>query len=164
MVSGCIFCKILEGELPVSKVYEDAYVLAFMDLYPMLPGHVLIIPKQHHVSIQGLTPAFRSHLFETGTAVALAQMSTDSPQAKLDCAAHNFFINDGPPANQHVPHVHLHVLPRAGGDLHKAFLSFASRYNNFFGVSAKRKRLDALAKNIAIHMPKQVESPLVEEC
>lgn len=159
MGEGCIFCKILEGELPASKVYEDAYVLAFMDLYPMLPGHVLVIPKQHHGSIQGLTPALRSHLFETGAEIAQAHTKTQA-----HCAAHNFFINDGPAANQHVPHVHLHVLPRTGSDLHKAILSFASRYNNFFGISAKRKRLDSLAQNIAMHMPDQVESPLIENC
>ena len=66
MSSACIFCKILRGELPVTTVYEDKFSLAFMDLYPMLPGHVLVIPKEHQGSIQQLSPGMRSHLFEVG--------------------------------------------------------------------------------------------------
>ena len=155
MSSACIFCKILRGELPVTSVYEDEFSLAFMDLYPMRPGHVLVIPKEHHGSIQQLSSKMRSHLLELGAAVAQAQVKSG-----LDCKAQNFFINDGPDANQHVPHVHLHVLPRSGADLHKALLSFVSRYNNFFGVAARRKRLNAIAKDIEVHMPKLVMSPL----
>ncbi len=155
MSSECIFCKILRGELPVTTVYEDEFSLAFMDLYPMLPGHVLVIPKEHHASIQQLSPSMRSHLFEVGAAVARAQMLSG-----LKCKSQNFFINDGPDANQHVPHVHLHVLPRSGADLHKALLSFMSRYNNIFGVAAKRRRLELLAKDIEVHMPQKVLSVL----
>ena len=155
MSSACIFCKILREELPVTIVYEDEFSLAFMDLYPMLPGHVLVIPKEHHVSIQQLSPEMRSHLLEVGAAVGQAQM-----QSGLKCKAQNFFINDGPDANQHVPHVHLHVLPRSGGDLHKALLSFVSRYNNVFGVAAKRKRLELIASDIKAHMPQKVVSAL----
>jgi len=155
MSSACIFCKILRGDLSVTTVYEDEFSLAFMDLYPMRPGHVLVIPKEHHVSIQQLSPKMRSHLFELGAAVAQAQV-----ESELKCKAQNFFINDGPDANQHVPHVHLHVLPRSGADLHKALFSFVSRYNNIFGVAAKRKRLILIAKDIKAHMPIRIESAL----
>ncbi|OUR92536.1 HIT family protein [Gammaproteobacteria bacterium 42_54_T18] len=155
MSSECIFCEILRGNLPVTTVYEDEFSLAFMDLYPMRPGHVLVIPKEHHVSILQLSPKMRSHLFELGAAVALAQA-----ESGLKCKAQNFFINDGPDANQHVPHVHLHVLPRSGADLHKALFSFVSRYNNFFGVAAKRRRLALIAKDIKTHMPRQITSVL----
>ena len=155
MSSACIFCKILRGELPVTTVYEDKFSLAFMDLYPMLPGHVLVIPKEHHGSIKQLSSGMRSHLFEVGAAVAQAQV-----QSALKCKSQNFFINDGPDANQHVPHVHLHVLPRSGADLHKALLSFISRYNNVFGVAAKRRRLELVAKDIEVHMPQKVTSVL----
>ena len=155
MPSACIFCKILLGELPVTTVYEDEFSLAFMDLYPMLPGHVLVIPKEHHGSIQQLPPSMRSHLFEVGAAVAQAQT-----QSGLKCKSQNFFINDGPDANQHVPHVHLHVLPRSGADLHKALFSFMARYNNVFGVAVKRRRLELIAKDIEVHMPQKVLSAL----
>ncbi|MBV1920868.1 MAG: HIT family protein [Pseudomonadales bacterium] len=155
MSATCIFCKILRGELPVTTVYEDEFSLAFMDLYPMRPGHVLVIPKEHHVSVQQLSPQMRFHLFELGTAIAKAQT-----ESELQCKSHNFFINDGPEANQHVPHVHLHVLPRTGADLHMALFSFVSRYNNVFGVAKKRRQLAQIAKSIEEHMPKQVVSPL----
>lgn len=155
MSSMCIFCKILRGDLPVTIVYEDEFSLAFMDLYPMRPGHVLVIPKEHHVSIQQLSPEMRSHLFELGAAVAKAQVNSE-----LKCKAHNFFINDGPDANQHVPHVHLHVLPRSGEDFHKALFSFVSRYNSFFGVAKKRNRLTSIAADIKRHMPTRVVSVL----
>ena len=97
----------------------------------------------------------RFHLFELGAVVAKAQK-----ESGLQCKSHNFFINDGPEANQHVPHVHLHVLPRSGADLHMALLSFVSRYNNVFGVAEKRRRLAQIAKGIEEHMPQQVISPL----
>lgn len=151
MARKCIFCEIISGNAPASKVYEDDVVLAFMDLYPMRPGHVLVIPKEHQGSALQLDSATRSHLFEVGMHVAQAQM-----QVGISCVSHNFFINDGPEANQHVPHVHLHVLPRTGGDLAKAMLSFTARFNNVFGKEGKRKRLDTLAASISAELPSQM--------
>jgi len=148
----CVFCKIIQGVLPATKVYEDSLVVAFMDLYPMRPGHVLVVPKEHHVSIRELTREMRAHVFEVGSEVANAQKMSG-----MDCKAHNFFINDGVAANQHVPHVHLHVLPRTGGDFHKALFSFASRYNSFFGAAEKRRRLERLAGDIANNMPTKID-------
>jgi len=164
MVSECAFCKILSGDLPASIVYEDEFVLAFMDLYPMLPGHVLVIPKTHQVTIDGLTPNVRAHLFEVGAEIARIQKTIKSPFMKKPCVAHNFFINDGPQANQHVPHVHLHVLPRGGDDFRQAIFSFVSRTNNFFGVSQKRERLDQLALSFSALMPQTVSGPLTGDC
>ncbi|OUS23693.1 HIT family protein [Gammaproteobacteria bacterium 45_16_T64] len=158
MGCACIFCEIIEGRVPVSKVYEDDAVLAFMDLYPMRPGHVLVIPKKHHLSVLTLDQCLRSHIFEVAVRVAKAQM-----EVGLSCVAHNFFINDGPDANQHVPHVHLHVLPRTGGDLYKAMLSFTSRFNNVFGKAAKRKKLDSLATKIGEKMPLDVDAQKEEQ-
>ncbi|HVL02017.1 MAG TPA: HIT family protein [Dongiaceae bacterium] len=150
-MSDCIFCSILAGAAPASVVYRDDRCMAFMDLFPMRPGHVLVIPHQHAVFIGQLDAATRSHLFEVTNAVINAQKA-----AGLPCDGNNVFLNDGPAANQHVPHVHLHALPRARGDLGKTLFSFGSRYLNYFGMAAHRARLDEMAKRIASHMAQQV--------
>ena len=149
--SDCIFCAILNGKADASVVYQDETCIAFMDLFPMRPGHVLVIPRQHQVFVGELDARTRSHLFEVGNAVIQAQKA-----AGLPCDGNNLFINDGPAANQHVPHVHLHVLPRKRGDLGKTVMTFATRYLNHFGQAAHRRRLDDMAAKIAQQMPQQV--------
>ncbi|CBL46948.1 Conserved hypothetical protein [gamma proteobacterium HdN1] len=144
---ACIFCDIVAKTAPASIVYEDAQYLAFMDLFPMRPGHTLIIPKLHAGFVSELTPELRSGVFELGNRIVEAQY-----RAGLPVQGHNLMINDGPAANQHVPHVHLHVIPRSGGDLHKAAFSFAARFTNHFGQEARRRELDAMAKRISVAM------------
>lgn len=156
-MSECIFCQIVEGKAPASVVYEDEHAMVFLDLFPMNPGHALVIPKQHAVHIAELSPSIRSHLFEITNAVVNAQKL-----AGLPCDGNNIFINDGPAANQHVPHVHIHSLPRKQGDLLKAVFTFATRFKNYFGQAALRKKLDAQAQAIAAHMPEKIVSALTE--
>lgn len=150
-MAECIFCSILKGEAQASIVYEDEDCVAFMDLFPMRPGHVLVIPRQHAVYLGELDPGLRSHLMEVCHWVIKAQKASGMP-----CDGNNVFLNDGPAANQHVPHVHFHVLPRRRGDLHKAVMSFATRYLNYFGLAAHRKGLDQTAATLNRHMPQRV--------
>ncbi len=150
-MSSCIFCAILKGEQPASIVYQDEDCMAFMDLFPMRPGHVLIIPRQHATYIGELSSQIRNHLLDVSIAVIDAQKACGLP-----CDGNNVFLNDGPAANQHVPHVHFHVLPRKQGDLAKAVFAFATRYKNIFGQAAHRQKLDQIAADIAAHMPEQV--------
>lgn len=150
-MSNCIFCSILKGEQPASIVYQDENCVAFMDLFPMRPGHVLVIPRQHATFIEELSPQVRSHLIEVSNAIVAAQKASGLP-----CDGNNLFLNDGPAANQHVPHVHFHVLPRKQGDLAKAVLAFVTRYKNMFGKEAHRQRLDEIAADIAKKMPAKV--------
>ncbi len=110
-MGNCIFCKIVSGELPAIKVHEDSKVLAFMDIYPLRRGHVLVIPKIHHQQLHELPAAYREHLVNTASRVAQALYA--SP---LRPAAVHYMVNDGPAAQQTVPHVHMHVLPRHAGD------------------------------------------------
>lgn len=140
---SCIFCEIVARKAPASIVFEDDRFLAFMDLFPMRPGHTLIIPKHHACFVSELTPGLRAGLFELGAQVLQAQQ-----RVIPGVQGHNLMINDGPVANQHVPHVHLHVIPRLPGDLPKALYSFASRYLNFFGTETRRRELDAMADAI----------------
>ena len=150
-MDNCIFCAILKGETPCSLVYEDEDCMAFMDLYPVRPGHVLVIPRQHAMFISELNRPLRGHLIEVANQIVIAQKASGLP-----CDGTNLFINDGPAANQHVPHVHLHVLPREKGDGLKAVFTFASRTLNYFGKAKKRQALDDIATTIAAHMPQKV--------
>ena len=150
-MADCIFCAIERGTGEASLVYQDEACLAFMDLFPVRPGHVLVIPRRHAVFVGELDAATRGHLFEVGNAVVNAQKA-----AGLPCDGNNLYLNDGPAANQHVPHVHLHVLPRQQGDLLKTVFTFSTRFVNYFGQVAHRRRLDELAQRIAQHMPQQV--------
>src|SRR5688572_10187817 len=116
---SCIFCDIVAKKAPASIVYEDDRYMAFMDLFPMRPGHTLIIPKHHACFVSELTPEIRGGLFDLGEKVLSAQRNSG-----LKMQGHNWLLNDGPAANQHVPHVHLHIIPRLQGDLPKAVFSF----------------------------------------
>lgn len=110
-MSDCVFCKVLAGELPSTRVYEDDTVVALMDIFPLRRGHVLVIPREHHRQVHTLPAPVRARLLEVGSRLAGAlYASTLAP------AAVHYMINDGPEAHQTVPHVHLHVLPRYRGD------------------------------------------------
>lgn len=110
-MSHCVFCAIIEGCLPAVKLYEDERVLAFMDIFPLRRGHVLVIPKTHKRQLHELDSSLRSHLVDTATRIAQALH-----HSALAPAAVHYQVNDGPAANQTVPHVHMHVLPRYRGD------------------------------------------------
>ena len=111
MTAGCVFCEILAGRAEASVVHEDGQVLAFMDIRPLTPGHLLVIPKQHAPDLASLDPAYGGPLFTVAQRMAAALRA--SP---LKPAGVNFFLADGVAAGQEVFHVHLHVLPRTPGD------------------------------------------------
>jgi histidine triad (HIT) family protein len=101
---NCIFCRIASGELPSRKVYEDDDVVAFPDLHPIAPVHLLIVPKEHFIS---LTEAQDRH------AALLGKMLLLAPRLAREQGATNGFrviINNGPDGGQEVHHLHVHVL------------------------------------------------------
>jgi histidine triad (HIT) family protein len=101
---NCIFCKIVAGQIPAKKVYEDDDLLAFHDIAPWAPVHVLVIPKQHIASMVDVT---REH------AELLGRMMVLSPKLMHDLGVTNGYrhvINTGKDGNQEVPHLHLHVM------------------------------------------------------
>ena len=106
-----VFAKILRGEIPSHKVYEDDRCVAILDLFPINPGHVLVIPKVEAVTVPELDPTLAAHLF-----MVAAKLSKAVRNAAPKCEGVNFWISDGAPAGQEVPHVHLHVIPRFAGD------------------------------------------------
>lgn len=100
----CIFCKIVAGQIPAKKAYEDDDLLAFHDIHPWAPVHVLIIPKQHIVSMVEVTDAH---------AALLGKMMALSPRLMKELGVSNGFrhvINTGPDGRQEVMHLHLHVM------------------------------------------------------
>ena len=106
----CIFCRIIAGEIPPTKIYEDDLVYAFLDINPINPGHVLVIPKEHHESSSTIPEATAGRMFHVGSRIGVALK-----RAK-DYDAFNLHLADGTAAGQVVNHAHLHVVPRGVED------------------------------------------------
>jgi histidine triad (HIT) family protein len=106
----CIFCKIVSGDIPSVKVYEDDRVLAFMDINPINDGHLLIIPKSHAGTIHDIAePDFLAVMAATRK-LAIAVKKALNPDGI------NLMQLNGKAANQVVPHLHVHIVPRWSGD------------------------------------------------
>ena len=103
-MDNCLFCKIAAGEIPSSKVYEDDQVLAFRDIAPQAPVHILVIPKQHIPSVGAVTPENSSL-----AAACLEAAAKIAAQEKLD-SGFRLISNCGADAGQTVPHLHFHIL------------------------------------------------------
>ena len=100
----CLFCKIANGDIPSTKVYEDDQILAFRDIAPQAPTHILVIPKAHIPSVDGITEensAVVSHIFSVIPKIAAAENLTDGYRVVSNC---------GPDAGQTVFHLHFHIL------------------------------------------------------
>jgi histidine triad (HIT) family protein len=102
-----VFSQILAGELPAAFVFRNALVSAFMDIQPINPGHVLVVPNQQASCLAELPPETGAEIFRVGQRVAAAIRATT-----LKCEGINLFLADGVVAGQTVFHVHLHVFPR----------------------------------------------------
>ncbi len=103
-MSDCLFCKIIGGEIPSTKVYEDDSVLAFRDIAPMAPVHILVIPKTHISSVAAITPensAVVAHIFEVIAKIAKDEGLENGYRVVSNC---------GSDAGQTVPHLHFHIL------------------------------------------------------
>ena len=110
MEKDCLFCRIIAGEIPSYKVYEDGNVLAFLDISPVNPGHTLVIPKEHYRNIEAI-PADR-----LGEIMAAVKKIGAALKDKLGVPGYNVYENNDPVAGQEVPHLHFHVIPRQEGD------------------------------------------------
>lgn len=110
-MTDCIFCKIVAGEIPSAKVYEDDKVLAFLDISQVTPGHTLIIPKEHVKDIFDYESAHAGEVFARVPKIARAIQ-----KAFPDCQGINIMLNNGALAYQSVFHSHIHLLPRYSED------------------------------------------------
>ena len=137
MVSDCIFCKIVSGDIPASKVYEDDHFLAFLDISQVTPGHTLVIPKKHARNLLEMTPDETADLFNIVSRVTKKVESATQPQGM------NIISNMEEIAGQSVFHTHVHILPRYSqeDDLKIDFIAHEPDFD----------RLAQLAKDISNH-------------
>ena len=132
----CIFCQILTGELPSSVVYRDERCVAFLDIHPINPGHVLVVPVRHESELSDLDPTIAGHLMIVAQRIAAALR-----QSSLRCEGINLLLADGEAAGQEIFHTHVHVVPRYVGD------DFGFRHGLAEG-DPTREDLDATAAQI----------------
>lgn len=106
----CIFCKIVNEEVPSYKVYEDDKVVAFFDILPVSPGHTIVVPRQHAPDLEELSETDFCSLVRAIKKIGQAMLSG------LGVKGYSVYLDNKNAANQHVPHVHFHVVPRTEGD------------------------------------------------
>ncbi len=109
-MSNCIFCKIINGEIPSTKIYEDDLIYVFLDIAPINVGHTLVIPKEHHVSASTIPENIAGRMFAIGTKIGIALRRV------FDMDGYNLHLADGACAGQVVMHAHLHIIPRGVDD------------------------------------------------
>jgi len=109
--ADCIFCKIVRGEIPSKKVYEDKDTLAFLDINPANPGHTLVVPKKHS---EDLTKSGEEDITK---AMHVVKKITATLKEKMNAIGVNVLQNNGKPAGQIVAHTHFHVIPRYPNDV-----------------------------------------------
>jgi len=110
MADECIFCKIIKGEIPASKVFEDEHVLAFLDIGPVSEGHCLVVPKDHYKRLDDCPEEVAVAVVGKIGLIAKAIL------AATDAQGYNLLSNNGRCAGQLVEHVHFHIIPRRPGD------------------------------------------------
>jgi diadenosine tetraphosphate (Ap4A) HIT family hydrolase len=108
---GCVFCAIAAGQAEASVVHEDETVVVFMDLNPVTPGHLLVVPRVHAVGLEDIDGATSAHVWSVGHDMARALR-----RSSLGCEGINVLLCDGEVAFQTVFHFHLHIIPRYARD------------------------------------------------
>lgn len=108
--ADCIFCKIIAGDIPCAKVYEDEQTFAFLDLCPVTKGHTLVVPKKHCPTLLDVPPGTGEALIKALQLVAAA-VQEETESSGFNCIQNNFSA-----AGQVVFHSHWHVIPRTDGD------------------------------------------------
>jgi histidine triad (HIT) family protein len=136
-MSDCVFCAILAGNLPSSIVYQDDHTTAFMDIQPVNPGHVLVIPNSHAESLADLDEEVGARMFRVAQRIAAALR-----RCGVRCEGVNLLLADGAAAGQEVFHAHLHVFPRHTGD------GFGFKFGRSYKSKPDRSELDAVADHI----------------
>src|SRR4030095_1419232 len=131
---SCVFCDILEGRAPATVVYRDELFCVLVDIRPVNPGHLLVMPNVHAGYMADLPPATGGRLFEIGQRMAAAPR-----ESELRCEGVKRLLADWEAAGQEVFHVHLHVVPRFAGD------GFGLRYRPGYGKLSPRSDLAEVA-------------------
>lgn len=109
-MDSCLFCKIVVGEIPCTKVYEDDTVFAFLDIHPVNIGHTLIVPKVHSVNLYETPDETVAHMMVVAKKLSIAI------KKGMNADGVNIEMNNEPVAGQIIFHTHLHIIPRFKGD------------------------------------------------
>ncbi|MFZ6708129.1 HIT family protein [Undibacterium sp. TC9W] len=131
----CVFCEILNGRSAASVVYRDEQCIAILDAFPLTRGHLLVIPRQHQQHIEDLPEETVAYLF------AMASRFSSALRLGGESNATAVLLNNGKAANQHVAHVHLHVIPRRDGDTALMVWRYLTRFINPWSYIGRSKRL-----------------------
>lgn len=113
MDPNCLFCKIINGEIPATKIHEDEYSYAFLDIKPINPGHTLLVPKKHFANLYDMPDEILAELAPTIKKLGIAIKKAVSADGI------NIGMNNDPAAGQLVFHAHIHIMPRFLGDGHE---------------------------------------------
>jgi histidine triad (HIT) family protein len=136
-IVDCVICKLLSGELKVSMVYQDDLCSAFMDIQPINPGHVLVVPNRHAPSLADLKQEEGAQMFRVAQDLAAALR-----ESGVKCEGVNFFLADGEAAGQEVFHAHMHIFPRHAGD------GFGLAFSPAYFQKPDREELNAIASMV----------------
>jgi len=109
-MDNCVFCKIVAGQIPSYKVYEDEQTLAFLDIKPTSAGHTLVVPKKHYANLEEVPEDVLAAVIKTVKKIG------KSLKDNLPTAGYNISENNDPIAGQIIPHLHFHVVPRTSND------------------------------------------------
>jgi histidine triad (HIT) family protein len=138
----CIFCGIARGQSEASVIYRDELVSAFMDLFPVTPGHILVIPNEHFQEFSDVNSEAAGRMFILGRALGDALR-----RSGLRLEGISYYLAEGAAAGQAVPHAHLHIIPRFPGD------ECGLRLHTGLPHRAARDTLEAHAQRIQIALP-----------
>ncbi|PPK97993.1 histidine triad (HIT) family protein [Kineococcus xinjiangensis] len=135
----CLFCRIIAGDIPASIVVQDTHVVAFMDIEPVNPGHVMVVPRRHCLGVSDMPEDVGLQLWSTAHRLA-GVMRSAFPETQ----GINLLLSEGEAADQSVPHAHLHVIPRRAGD--------PLRISAAPAAPEPRDHLDQAARQLQAHL------------
>lgn len=135
---NCIFCKIIAGEIPSSKVYEDVDFIAILDIRPTNFGHTLVIPKQHFINVYDTPETVGQKIYPVLTKIA------NGIKNALNCDGINVVQNNEAAGGQEVFHSHIHLIPRFKDDGHH----FGGEHNSYKDVEAMAAMAEKIAAEI----------------
>ena len=157
---NCNFCKILQGQLPSSTVYEDDVCQVILDIHPITKGHMLILPKQHFQSVMsvGMTQEMSMHMMRLAHLITMALTKLKKEQDP--CHGTNLLMNNGSAAWQTVPHAHLHVIPRRNGDSVRFVVGIVRHLLAIMGLARPKKQqdLDQVAQQLRQVLVQEIQA------
>lgn len=139
----CIFCDIIQKKVEHYLIAEDEFFFVILDIFPLRPGHVLILSKRHVKLIEELHETERETLMNW-----VNQMSQGLKDSSLGVKSTQILLNNGKEANQTIPHLHFHIIPRYGRDLGVLFFNLLTRFFNPFMRIKRQAYLNGIKDNI----------------